>query len=385
KVLDETFALEESKRLELEYMANEQREQERRLQREHEATKVKLLLEEAEKQRKADEAKEYLLKAWKLGYDQENARNYWFNHVTGESSLERPEGWVILPSERWRKQTNDKGLAFYLDLETGESHWFPPCEQCYKREGEKVCMDCEGQVYCGRCWNLEHKEEDMAGHQWKGADSGKEDLSPGERHCVDCGFRKAKWVCLQCKDPLCGECNARIHGSGHRKDHQVESYVKSKKGWQTVEGRTDNEPTYYFNATTSESTFDKPQELMLPEELLEHKRFLEYKETSEKYVKKIEKLQFQLEELMYEKDKIAYQWANAQKVGEGNGSGVGLSLGGLKFGGGAGKKGKASAAAQDPRTREQEEAYKKSLLISRKDKKDMGFEVKLKKETVLDS
>lgn len=36
-------------------------------------------------------------------------------------------------------------------------------------------------------------------------------------------------------------------------------------------------------------------------------------------------------------------------------------------------------------TGEQEEAYKKSLLISRKDKKDMGFEVKLKKEVVLDS
>lgn len=28
---------------------------------------------------------------------------------------------------------------------------------------------------------------------------GKEDLSLGERHCVDCGFRKAKWMCLQCK------------------------------------------------------------------------------------------------------------------------------------------------------------------------------------------
>lgn len=36
--------------------------------------------------------------------------------------------------------------------------------------------------------------------------------------------------------------------------------------------------------------------------------------TRDRYVKKIEKLQFQLEELMYEKDKIAYQWANAQKV-----------------------------------------------------------------------
>lgn len=42
KVLDETFALEESKRLELEQLEHEKREEEKRLQREHEATKVKL-------------------------------------------------------------------------------------------------------------------------------------------------------------------------------------------------------------------------------------------------------------------------------------------------------------------------------------------------------
>lgn len=33
----------------------------------------------------------------------------------------------------------------------------------------------------------------------------------------------------------------------------------------------------------------------------------------------------------------------------------------------------------------QEEAYRNSLLISRKDKKDMGFEVKLKKPVLLES
>lgn len=38
--MDERFALEESKRLELEYLAKEKLEEERRLQREHEATKV---------------------------------------------------------------------------------------------------------------------------------------------------------------------------------------------------------------------------------------------------------------------------------------------------------------------------------------------------------
>lgn len=63
--------------------------------------------------------------------------------MSRESSLERPEGWIILPSERWKKQTNDKGLAYYLDLETGETHWFPPCEQCYKvkkNEGGGCCI-----------------------------------------------------------------------------------------------------------------------------------------------------------------------------------------------------------------------------------------------------
>ncbi|CAM9855318.1 unnamed protein product, partial [Laminaria digitata] len=172
KVLDETFALEESKRLELEFQEKERKEAEKQMHRDHEATKVKLLLEEADKKRKAEEAASHLLNAWKLGYDLEKGGNYWFNHVTGESSTTRPEGWTIKPSERWHKQMNDKGLAYYLDLETGKSHWFPPCEKCYKREGEKVCHGCEGQVYCGRCWTVEHKPEDMAGHSWKGADSG---------------------------------------------------------------------------------------------------------------------------------------------------------------------------------------------------------------------
>lgn len=33
-----------------------------------------------------------------------------------------------------------------------------------------------------------------------------------------------------------------------------------------------------------------------------------------RHVKKIEKLEFQLEEIMYEKDKIVFQWENAKRV-----------------------------------------------------------------------
>lgn len=55
-----------------------------------------------------------------------------------ESSLTRPEGWTIKPSERWSKQMNNKGLVYYLDLETGVSHWFPPCQRCYKARRSTV-------------------------------------------------------------------------------------------------------------------------------------------------------------------------------------------------------------------------------------------------------
>ena len=43
KVLNETFALEESKRLELEFQEKERREAEKQMHRDHEATKVKQL------------------------------------------------------------------------------------------------------------------------------------------------------------------------------------------------------------------------------------------------------------------------------------------------------------------------------------------------------
>lgn len=41
-----------------------------------------------------------------------------------------------------------------------------------------MCLGCDEQVYCGRCWMMEHKEEDMAAHLWKGADSGKSVAPP---------------------------------------------------------------------------------------------------------------------------------------------------------------------------------------------------------------
>jgi hypothetical protein len=58
-----------------------------------------------------------------------------------------------------------------------------------------------------------------------------------------------------------------------------------------VPGRTPAEPTYYFNATTGESTYEKPKALMREEELVEHEKFLKARAAAERYVKRIEDLQ----------------------------------------------------------------------------------------------
>lgn len=42
-----------------------------------------------------------------------------------------------------------------------------------QREGDRVCQGCDGQIYCLRCWTMEHKSDDMATHKWNGADSGE--------------------------------------------------------------------------------------------------------------------------------------------------------------------------------------------------------------------
>ena len=71
-------------------------------------------------------------------------------------------------------------------------------------------------------------------------------------------------------------------------------YAEWKKGWQEIKGRMDGESTYYFNPTTHEETYEKPQEMMLEDELREHLAYLEQRKNAEHQVHKVEKLQLQL-------------------------------------------------------------------------------------------
>ncbi|CAM9821603.1 unnamed protein product [Chrysoparadoxa australica] len=323
---------------------------------------MKLQLEEERRKRKEDEAASHLLAAWKLGWDDQAGGNIWFNHVTGETVTTAPDGWELKPSEQYLKQENENGVTFYLNQMTGKSCWFPPCEICTVREGAKVCMDCNDIIYCERCFNKSHKPRDNPQHRWRGATSTKDELSAGEIFCCECDARKAEFHCLDCHDCFCQRCLKKTHGSGNRRHHQIDSYENFKKGWQKIEGRTSGELTYYFNGTTGESTYDKPEALMLKAEREEHAKFLEHKEAAEKYVKKVEKLQLQLEQVMYDKDKLAYEYEQLQQ----NGGGQEVD-----------EKGKP-ITAEEKASREKEAQYRKGLLMSRGQKKAAGFDIKLK-------
>ena len=82
-----------------------------------------------------------------------------------------------------------------------------------------------------------------------------------------------------------------------------------------MKGRVDGEKDYYFNATTMESTFEKPEELMLEEELREYKMHVKYRKENDRNLKRIEKLTEKVAQYQYEKDQLWFE-ANMKKTAE---------------------------------------------------------------------
>lgn len=244
------------------------------------------------------------LAAWKLGSDA-FGENYYYNWVTGESSYERPEGWKPSEADIWVKNVDHKGNVFYYNQLTEASAWFPPCSRCGKAEARRVCFDCGHNHFCEPCFNCDHPADDpiKSKHTWRGADSDKDELASGERHCIVCQTKKATLMCKDCRpDAYCSECFRTSHSHGRLADHSTVPFEEARKGWQVVEGRVDGEQTYYFNATTGESTHEKPGELMLKDELFQHRRFKEFEHAANKYCAQVDKLQIDIERLQYERD-----------------------------------------------------------------------------------
>ncbi|KAJ8604912.1 hypothetical protein CTAYLR_004305 [Chrysophaeum taylorii] len=246
---------------------------------------------------------------WKLGSDAAG-NNYYYNWVTGESSAEKPEGWE--PEVTWVENVDVKGNVFYFDQKTGTSSWFPPCAACQAAEAKKICLDCDDLRCCDACFDEAHRD-----HRWRldDASSGrrrKDALANGERYCVACDSRRATIVCRVCRDAYCDACFDESHKFGALASHGRVPFDEFRKGWHEVKGRVEGEQTYYFNATTGESTHQKPQALMLDEELREHRRYLEFFDSANKYCRQVEELQIELERLQYEKDTTLYEMKRRQ-------------------------------------------------------------------------
>ena len=194
----------------------------------------------------------------------------------------------------------------------------PPCGVCNKEMGKRICQDCDFQVYCNNCFERHHDAlpgDEGKLHKWKAADIDKEELAPGGKYCEKCRVSAAVRSCKVCRDHYCQKCFQDVHAVGWLSKHQWCTFEEFKKGWQEVKGRVDGEKDYYFNATTQESTFEKPEELMLEEELREYKLHKKYEKENDRNLKRIEKLTEKVAEFQHEKDLLWYE-ANMKKTAE---------------------------------------------------------------------
>lgn len=248
--------------------------------------------------------------AWKQGSDSSGA-NYYYNYVTGESSWEPPANWVMKEADNWVRNVDDRGNVYYYNQKTGESRWLPPCLVCGK-ESERWCGDCNG-AYCLLDHIALHEENgadgtpsdrfipDYVTHKWTSCELERETLKPGQVYCVECKKRACTKVCIQCWDNYCTQCFAYVHHVGNLKKHKHIPYSRAKRGWMCVKATDEGEKDYYVNGMTGETTYEKPESLMTPEEIAQVANFKAHQEAAAQYIKRIDELQHDVEALKYER------------------------------------------------------------------------------------
>ncbi len=264
-----------------------------------------------EDKRRTDENMRATINAsWKQGSDI-NGRNYYYNYVTGESSWEVPEHFKVpVAINKWVKQLDDRQNVYYYNMQTQESSWLPPCTICGD-QSEKWCQECD-TAYCDTHFDEFHALDDeptdenkeLREHKWSLVQYEKDVLKPGEIYCLECKRRVAVRMCLECWDAYCDECFRYTHHTGSLKWHKTMAYRKVKLGWMTIKATDPNDPDYYVNGATGHTQYEKPFELMTESEQKLYQDFLSHQKAANEYVKKIERLQYQLEEASFERDSI---------------------------------------------------------------------------------
>jgi hypothetical protein len=258
-----------------------------------------------------DNLKSTIAAAWKQGADV-TGKNYYYNYVTGESQWDPPENWVMKESDTWVRNVDDRGNVYYYNMKTGESRWLPPCNVCGK-DAERWCTGCNA-AYCLIDHLALHEEfggpdgtlsdrfiAEYVEHKWSACEMEREVLKKGQVYCVECKKRACSRVCIQCWDYYCQQCFMYVHHVGNLKKHKFIPYSRAKRGWMCVKAKDEGEQDYYVNGLTGETTFEKPEDLMTPEELNQKRNFQAHKEAADSYVKKIDELQHDVEALKYER------------------------------------------------------------------------------------
>lgn len=251
--------------------------------------------------------------AWKQGSDARGV-NYYYNYVTGESTWELPKDWNLQIIDAWIRNVDERGQVYYYNQQSGESRWLPPCVKCGK-ESDRWCLEC-GVAYCVEDHVTIHdksEDEEMMAHKWSATELSKETLKQGEVYCCECKKRAATCVCTVCWDYYCDSCFKFVHHVGELRNHPVISYKKSKQGWVCVKPVGKGEAPYYVNGKTGQTSYQKPRELMNPTELEYFNNFESHRKAAEEHVEKIEKLQYELEAVKYERDRMLVEGGGAAR------------------------------------------------------------------------
>lgn len=92
------------------------------------------------------------------------------------------------------------------------------CAQCSEKPAEDHCKDCNID-FCDGCFKLLHKSAKKSGHV-KEPLAAAMGVAPSAAKCAQCDEQSSAVHCVECEKNFCPGCDALLHKSAKRADHQ---------------------------------------------------------------------------------------------------------------------------------------------------------------------
>ncbi len=146
-----------------------------------------------------------------------------YNRVSGETTVERPDVYVTPREEREAALS----LAEQMRLAALEGGELPTamqfkdavvCMVCQENIAAWKCLDACDVPMCDGCTNDSHRSGAYAGHKCVAVDV--KAMHNNKRMCGECEVRVAHMFCVQCLDTYCRDCYADAHATGRRQFHK---------------------------------------------------------------------------------------------------------------------------------------------------------------------